>query len=194
MTPSRPGTFLGRTPFLGGVFFLVLGVFLFCQDSWIRQYYMARYGQTEPYYNPPVRPYGVHLLVRNDRYGKGYFGASRNGSRLHEGIDLAAPIGSAVMASKSGRVAVARDDGNGYGNYVVLLHPDGLSTRYAHLQKLCVREGEWLAQGQLVGQCGKTGNASIRNMMPHLHFEIRDGRKALNPADRHYLNPAFPIE
>ncbi len=131
------------------------------------------------------------LVLREDSYGKGAFGASRNHGRTHEGIDILAAPGEPVVASKSGRAAVTRDT-KGYGNYVEISHPDELKTRYAHLSAILIREGDWVRQGQRIAQTGKTGNAANPHIAPHLHFEIRSQNGALNPS-RGLLDPSIPL-
>jgi murein DD-endopeptidase MepM/ murein hydrolase activator NlpD len=141
-----------------------------------RLFYLVK----EPFFiNPAPNKTGV-LYIRSDSYGKGYFGASRNGGRTHKGIDVISPVGAPVLAAKSGRVFYAGED-KGYGNYVEIHHPDGLCTRYAHLSQIDVKTGDWVAIGALVGKTGKTGNAKNPHIVPHLHFEIRNGTDAVNP-------------
>ena len=172
---------------------MVLGAFLLFLDTTIRRYYSDFYRKREPYYAAPVALQSNRLFLRNDRYGKGYFGASRNGGRTHQGIDLKSPMRGPVLAAKSGRVAVVAED-KGYGKFIVLMHPDGLKSFYAHLLDFNVREGEWVNQNQCLARTGKTGNAANPRMSPHLHFEIRQGDRSLNPLDPHFLNPAIPVE
>ena len=90
--------------------------------------------------------------------------------RFHAGIDLKAAYGREVPAAGAGRVAYAGDQG-GYGLTVVVDHPNGTQTRYAHLSSLSVKPGEEVAQGTLVGRVGSTG----RSTGPHLHFEVLVG-------------------
>jgi murein DD-endopeptidase MepM/ murein hydrolase activator NlpD len=65
---------------------------------------------------------------------------------------------------------------------VEIHHPDGTKTRYAHLSKIQPLAGDWVSVGQLVGLCGKTGNADDSKIMPHLHFEIRKNGHAVDPS------------
>ncbi len=89
--------------------------------------------------------------------------------RFHAGTDLGSPAGTPVLATRSGKVAVA-DALGGYGLTVILRHDDGdLESRYAHLSKLAVQAGEWVEQGEVIGLVGSTGTATG----PNLHFEIR---------------------
>jgi murein DD-endopeptidase MepM/ murein hydrolase activator NlpD len=88
--------------------------------------------------------------------------------RLHRGVDLAAPEGTAVRASEDGVVRRSLYE-SGYGNLVEIEHEGGLVTRYAHLRRSLTREGEAVSQGQVIGEVGQTGRATG----PHLHFEVR---------------------
>ena len=168
------------------------GLFFFSLIPVLFFYEQTSFNQKEPYYERPLAVASNILLLRKDSYGQGYFGASRNNGRIHEGIDIVTPVGSSVIASKSGRVSFAGDD-VGYGHYVEILHPDGLVTRYAHLSRVQVKEGEWVAQNQVIGASGKTGNANRLKITPHLHFEIRYKNQPLNPSS-HLLDPNIHLE
>jgi murein DD-endopeptidase MepM/ murein hydrolase activator NlpD len=101
--------------------------------------------------------------------------------RMHQGIDIAAPIGTPIMAAASGEVVFAGWNSGGYGNLVQLRHPDGSVTFYAHNNRLLVSNGQKVKQGQLIAEMGSTG----RSTGPHLHFEIRpNGTTAINPIAR----------
>lgn len=91
---------------------------------------------------------------------------------FHEGIDIAAPIGTAVYAAHDGQVVYSGDGISGYGNLVVVRAP-GLVTVYAHNDSNEVSAGEYVRKGDKIGEVGQTGHATG----PHLHFEtrIRDG-------------------
>jgi murein DD-endopeptidase MepM/ murein hydrolase activator NlpD len=104
--------------------------------------------------------------------------AANGGTRAHAGVDLAAPQGSPVAAAMAGRVAVAGWSG-GYGNLVVVDHGNGVETRYAHLSSIRVGVGQQLGQGQILGLVGSTG----RSTGPHLHYELRQNGRPLNPLD-----------
>jgi murein DD-endopeptidase MepM/ murein hydrolase activator NlpD len=92
----------------------------------------------------------------------------RSAWRLHTGIDLAAPQGTPVLASRPGRVLLVESI-SGYGTTVLLDHGEGWQTLYAHLHAATVSSGAWLEQGQPLGTVGMTGSATG----PHLHFELR---------------------
>ena len=151
------------------------------------------YQRIEPFYSCPVRANSHAVFLRNDAYGKGHFGASRNGGRTHKGIDFAIPLGEPVLSSKSGRVVFAGEE-KGYGKYIELIHPDGLVTRYAHLSGLEVEEGAWVNQNRVIGKSGKTGNADHGSVLPHLHFEIRNRQGALSPTTQGLLDPSITIK
>ncbi len=98
--------------------------------------------------------------------------------RIHKGIDLALHIGDTVRAALPGVVAKVAYDAGGYGHYVVLVHNNGMETRYAHLQAPISTLGETLSAGDPLGLGGNTGNSTG----PHLHFEVRYRGTAVDPA------------
>lgn len=128
----------------------------------------------EPTFESPLALAGP-LQIRKDPYGSGYFGARRNGGRRHRGVDLLAPVGTPVVAAKSGRASLGRTK-NGMGRYVEVRHPDGWMTRYGHLKEIRIRDRQRVRRGRLLGTVGKTGNAKRRIIQPHLHFEVIDPR------------------
>lgn len=99
------------------------------------------------------------------------------GRRMHSGIDIAAAPGRTVRAAGKGTVRFAGRSAD-YGLMVEILHPDGHRTRYAHMNALYVKRGHNIEGGDPVGAVGNTG----RSTGPHLHFELRHGRKAVDPA------------
>ena len=96
--------------------------------------------------------------------------------RMHEGIDIAVPLGTAVRAAGAGTVIYAGWMG-GYGNLVVVDHGDGLSTAYAHNTSFAVSIGQSVAAGEVVSYSGSTGNSTG----PHVHFEVRVDGSAVDP-------------
>lgn len=108
------------------------------------------------------------------------FGMRRDpfdGSRqFHEGVDIATAHGSAVKAIDDGIVLEARRHG-GYGNMVLIDHGNGRQTLYGHLRKFIVREGDKIVRGQQLGEVGSTG----RSTGPHLHFEIIENGRPVDP-------------
>ncbi len=104
------------------------------------------------------------------------FGPKKGG--LHnDGINIAARRGAAVRASESGVVAYAGNGLRGYGNLVLLQHAGGWVTAYAHTERILVRRGQKVGRGQKIALAGETGGVNT----PQLHFELRRGRKAVNP-------------
>ena len=101
--------------------------------------------------------------------------------RMHEGVDLSAPKGTAVYAT--GNAVVTRSGWQpGYGYLIELNHGFGYKTRYGHLSKLHVREGDSVTRGQVIADVGNTGVSSGS----HLHYEVRFRNKTVNPI--HYFN------
>ena len=96
--------------------------------------------------------------------------------RMHEGIDIAAALGTPIRAAAAGTVIHAGWLG-GYGNLVVVDHGDGLATAYAHASAILVAVGQQVSQGGTLSLVGSTGNSSG----PHLHFEVRVNGSAVDP-------------
>lgn len=98
--------------------------------------------------------------------------------RMHRGIDIAAPVGTPVVASAPGVIVTAGWNSGGYGNLVEIQHPDGSLTLYAHNNRILVRRGQEVTQGQQIAEMGSTG----RSTGPHTHFEVHPtGKGAVNP-------------
>ncbi|HXG80386.1 MAG TPA: M23 family metallopeptidase [Sphingomicrobium sp.] len=95
----------------------------------------------------------------------------------HQGIDLAAPIGTPIYATADGTVTEAAYNNGGYGNLIKLDHGRGIETRYAHLSRILVSPGQRIARGQVIGHMGSTG----RSTGSHLHYEVRIDGRAVNP-------------
>jgi len=96
--------------------------------------------------------------------------------RKHEGIDMAAPVGTPVYATGDGTVIFAGWQ-RGYGNVIKIQHELGTETRYGHLSKLHVRAGQQVSRGARIGDMGNTG----RSTGPHLHYEVRVNGRAVDP-------------
>lgn len=95
----------------------------------------------------------------------------------HPAIDIGAPTGTPVVAADEGTVITAGWSSVGYGNLILIRHPDGYVTLYAHLNSIGVSYGDYVARGQRIGSVGSTG----RSTGPHLHFEIQVGGRSYNP-------------
>ena len=101
---------------------------------------------------------------------------------FHTGIDIASQQGAKVKAASFGKIIYSGTKG-GYGNYVEIKHDFNYTTVYSHLSKLYVKKGQIVKQGQAIGEVGKTGIATA----PHLHFEIKNKNKYINP--ERFINP-----
>jgi murein DD-endopeptidase MepM/ murein hydrolase activator NlpD len=102
----------------------------------------------------------------------------RRWGRMHQGIDIAGPIGTPVVSAADGVVVSSSYQGGGYGNVIDVQHPDGSMTRYGHNNRLIASVGQAVKQGQHIADMGNTG----RSTGPHLHFEIHPGGgSAVNP-------------
>lgn len=99
-------------------------------------------------------------------------------ARPHEGIDIAAQIGTPIVAAAAGRVTEAGWSGQ-FGNMVEIRHGHGLVTRYAHASDIFVEEGEWVERGDKIAEIGETGLAAG----PHLHYEILRYGRPVNPSE-----------
>jgi LysM repeat protein len=98
--------------------------------------------------------------------------------RQHKGLDIKVYIGDTIRSAFNGKVRVVKYERRGYGNYVVIRHPNGLETIYGHLSKHLVKENQVVRAGEPIGLGGNTG----RSTGSHLHFETRLCGVALNPA------------
>jgi len=97
----------------------------------------------------------------------------------HDGLDISAKKGTPIFAAADGIIKLARYNG-GYGNCVYIDHVYGFETRYGHMNKILVRNGQKVKRGDKIGLVGRTGLAEG----PHLHYEVRQNGKVLDP--RHY--------
>ncbi len=105
-------------------------------------------------------------------------GFGRRWGRMHKGIDIAAPVGTPVVAAAPGKVITAGWNDGGYGNLVEVQHPDGSVTLYGHNSRILVKVGQTVAQGQQIADMGSTGFSTG----PHSHFEVHlPGQGAVNP-------------
>jgi len=99
--------------------------------------------------------------------------------RMHNGLDIGAPMGATITASAAGKIIYAGWEG-GYGNTIIIDHGGAASTLYGHCSQLFVSDGQDVAQGQAIGAVGSTGVSTG----PHLHFEIRINGVAVDPSSR----------
>jgi murein DD-endopeptidase MepM/ murein hydrolase activator NlpD len=94
----------------------------------------------------------------------------------HKGIDIAGPIGDDIAASAGGEIITARSSPS-FGKYIEIKHEYGFISRYGHLNRLKVKKGQKVSQGQIIGERGNSG----RSRGPHLHYEIEKDNKSLDP-------------
>ena len=125
---------------------------------------------------PPPLSKGKFLLpVRGRLLSK--FGPKGRGLR-NDGVNIAAPRGTPVRAAENGIVVYSGNALLGFGNMVLLRHANGYMTAYAHNEAIAVSRGDTVRRGQVIAKVGSTGNVA----KPQLHFEIRKGKRAINPA------------
>ena len=130
-------------------------------------------------------PSDAQLAMRWPARGKiiSGFGSKPNGMK-NEGINIAVPEGTNVQAAEAGVVAYAGNELKGYGNLVLVRHSGGYVTAYAHTSQILVKKGDIVKRGDVIAKSGATGAVQS----PQLHFEVRKGATALDPAT--FLNSA----
>lgn len=104
------------------------------------------------------------------------FGQRADGTH-NDGIDIAVPLGTEVLAAEAGVVAYAGNELKGFGNLVLLRHDNGWVTAYAHNDALLVKRGDKVRRGQAIAKAGKSGSVD----QPTVHFEVRQGSKPVDP-------------
>lgn len=143
---------------------------------------VSRVRKVEPFTPLPAEKYAEKVVVEKDRFSWPIRGSVisefgvRDGAH-HDGIDIKAAEGTPVKAADAGKVVFADSGMRGYGNIVILKHRDDFYTVYAHNKENLVRPGDDVTKGEVIAKVGSTGNAST----PHLHFEVRQGKKVRNP-------------
>lgn len=141
---------------------------------------------TLPIPKPKIKKFNVQKLstsfsipLNGDVINK--FGSNSDGI-MSEGINIQAKYGETVKASANGEVIFVGSDLKDFGTMMLIKHNDKLITCYAHLSKTYVNEGDFIIQGQTIGEVGSTGKVS----KPQLYFEIRKNNEPINPED--YIN------
>ena len=109
--------------------------------------------------------------------------------KMHSGIDFSAPIGTKIYCTGDGVVEKVTKGNSGYGNNIVVNHGYGYKTRYAHLSKALVKEGQKVTRGEYIADVGNSGKSTA----PHLHYEVIKNDKAINPVD-FFFNDLTPEE
>jgi murein DD-endopeptidase MepM/ murein hydrolase activator NlpD len=139
------------------------------------------------YQSAPVEDSYVPSTTRKTKFdwpvkGRIISGFGNLGSgRKNDGINIKADLGTTVKAADAGTVAYAGNELKGFGNLILIKHNDGWITAYAHNDKLFVTKGQKVKRGEKIASVGSTGSVTT----PQLHFEVRSGKKAVNP--RPYL-------
>jgi murein DD-endopeptidase MepM/ murein hydrolase activator NlpD len=110
--------------------------------------------------------------------------AIRKVKKMHKGIDLSAIIGTPVYATADGTIAKVDTRARGYGKLIKISHGFGYETRYAHLSRFAVNEGNTVKRGDLIGYVGTTGLSTG----PHLHYEILIYNQQVNPIEYFFVN------
>lgn len=105
------------------------------------------------------------------------YGYRESYKRLHKGIDISVKVGDVVRAALPGIVGRIGYEPGGYGHFLILVHSNGMETRYAHLSGVTARLGQRVYAGDEIARGGNTGNSTG----PHLHFEVRKNGKVLDP-------------
>lgn len=97
--------------------------------------------------------------------------------RSNDGINIKAPLGTTVKAADAGKVVYAGNELKGFGNLILIQHNDGWITAYAHNNKFLAKKGQFVQKGTPIAQVGSSGGVNT----PQLHFEVRAGKKPMNP-------------
>lgn len=97
--------------------------------------------------------------------------------RSNDGINIKAPLGTSVKSADAGKIVYAGNELKGFGNLILIQHNDGWITAYAHNSKILVKKGQWVKKGHPIATVGSSGGVNT----PQLHFEVRSGKKPLNP-------------
>ncbi len=153
---------------------------------------MAKSREEEFLSIPSIKP------VRIDKLNRGVSQMSGFGIRLHpihkinkmhEGIDFAAPSGTAIQATGNGKVIKVENKSSGYGRNITIDHGFGYRTLYGHMKEIKVRLGEKVKKGQLIGLIGSTGTSTA----PHCHYEVHYHGKPVNPIN-YCMDQLSPLE
>lgn len=125
--------------------------------------------------SPPARTGKGFLWPVRGKIVSSYGGKSEG--LKNDGINIAAPRGAQVVAAENGIVAYAGNELRGFGNLLLLKHTGGWITAYAHNETVLVKRGDTIKKGQTIARVGSSGSVQV----PQLHFELRKGKKAINP-------------
>jgi len=132
-----------------------------------------------------IWPLSSNYLRISSRYGTRTHPVTGKKGSFHGGIDIPAPQNTKIYAARGGVVTISTRNSS-YGNYVVVLHDNGMSTCYAHMNSRAVKVNDVVSQGQVLGYVGSTGSSTGN----HLHFEIRKNGSRVNPV-QYYPNVKY---
>ncbi len=135
----------------------------YSSGAWVRDEYILYPSGVVP----PVS--GINYLSDKPVVVTSGFGYRQARDKMHYGLDLAMNSGDSVRVSMKGTVSSVRFDPHGYGHYIIIVHDNGLETRYAHLARPLVEPGNRVEEGRVIALSGNTGNSTG----PHLHLETR---------------------
>lgn len=144
--------------------------------SWSNNF--VRYGKENMPNEYRIDLRGFHMPC-DSRVVTSHFGYRPRFGRKHYGTDIKVYVGDTIRAAFNGKVRVVKYNAGGYGKYVIIRHPNGLETTYAHMSKQLVFENQFVKAGEPIGLGGSTG----RSTGPHLHFETRFMGEIINPEE-----------
>ena len=133
---------------------------------------------------PSILPIEENKIERIASHYGMRFNPILNVKKLHTGIDLAAPVGTAILATADGKVTLS-EFSEGYGNHIKITHDQTYSTMYAHMASLEVKEGETVKAGQVIGLIGNSG----KSLGVHLHYEVLKNGEKVNPVEYFEYDP-----
>ena len=131
---------------------------------------------------PAIYPVDLNQAKLTSRFGYRRHPISKK-YKMHEGDDFSAKRGTPVVATADGVVSSVKTD-RSFGKYIEISHGNGYKTLYAHLNKFNVKKGAYVVRGQKIGEVGNTGNSTA----PHLHYEVIQYKKRLDPSNFYFNN------
>jgi murein DD-endopeptidase MepM/ murein hydrolase activator NlpD len=129
----------------------------------------------------PVKNENLRRMASGFGYRSDPFTKAR---KMHEGMDFTTKTGTPIYATGDGIIVRADNTASGFGNHIVIRHGYGYETLYAHLSKYKARKGQRIKRGDIIGYVGSTG----RSEAPHLHYEVHQNNRAVNPLNFYYGN------
>lgn len=138
---------------------------------------------------PSIQPISIKELTRfGSSFGMRFHPILKR-MRMHEGIDLTAPLGTNIYATADGKVIQSGYTTGGYGKKILIDHGHGFKTLYGHCSKILVERGQTVKRGEVIGKVGSTGLSKA----PHLHYEVWVNNRPVDPIN-YYQNDLSPDE